>query len=69
MSSFTLHINDGSAKAQTFIDFLRDYVKDNVFVDIEDFPNETTLKSIKDIEKGNVFQAKDADDLFKQLDL
>ena len=58
MSSYTIHINDGNAKAQTFINFLRDYVKDNVFVEIEEVPNETTRKAIEDARQGKLHKVK-----------
>lgn len=67
MSSYTIHINDKSTKAQTFINFLRDYVKDNVFIEIEELPNETTRKAIEEARRGKLHKVESVKHLFDSI--
>ena len=67
MSSYTIHINERSAKAQTFINFLQDYAMDNNFINIEKIPNETTRKAIEDARQGKLHKAESVKHLFDSI--
>ena len=68
MATYTLSINEKSDKAKNFLKFLEDYARDNRFVQIEKMPNKITLEAIRDVEEGRTYEAKDVNDLFRQLE-
>jgi antitoxin component of RelBE/YafQ-DinJ toxin-antitoxin module len=62
----TITIKENSKQAKSIIE----YLKTLPFVTIhknEKIPNATTIKAMKDAEKGIVFAAKNTDDLIKKL--
>jgi hypothetical protein len=65
MAAYTIEINESSAKAKHFKQFIEDYAKDNAFVSIEKAPNTVTRKTIEDARKGKTFKAKNAKSLFR----
>ncbi len=67
MATYTLNINERSSKAKTFIKFLQDYAKDNVFIDFEKVPNNVTKKAIDDARKGKLYKSKDVKELFDNI--
>ncbi len=68
MCTLTLKIDESNSKAKEFLLYVENFAKNNKFVDISHFPNNETLKSFEDVKNGNIFNAKDSDDLFKQLE-
>ncbi len=65
MSSFAIDINDKSSKAKTFLKLLKDYARNNEFVNLEEISNEVTIKAIDDVRKEKVIPVDDIDGLFQ----
>ena len=68
MCTLTIKIDESNSKAKEFLLYVENFAKNNDFVDVSHTPNEETLKSFDDAKNGNLFMAKDSDDLFKQLE-
>lgn len=67
MASYTIEINERSEKAKRFLEFLKDYVKDNSFVQLEETPNKVTQRAIEDARKGKTYKAKTPKALFDSI--
>lgn len=67
MASYIIEINEGSEKAKHFIEFLKDYTKDNSFVQLANTPNITTRKAITDARKGKTYKADSVKALFDSI--
>lgn len=67
MASYTIDINEQDKKGKRFIEFLKDYVNDNQFVELEKVPNKTTRLAIKEARKGEVHEVESVKALFDSI--
>jgi len=69
MATHTILINDSTNKTKHLLGLIKEMARSekNIEVDPAKSPNQETLEAIKDVENGNVFRAKDTEDLFMQL--
>ncbi len=69
MATHTIIINDSTNKTKHLLGLIIEMAKSekNIEVDPAKNPNRETLEAIKDAEIGNVFRAKNTEDLFMQL--
>ncbi len=68
MCTLTLKIDERDSKAKEFLLYVENFAKKNDFVEVWHTPNNETKQAIEDIENGNVFETKNVDDLFRQLE-
>ena len=67
MATHTIIINTKSIKAKYLLNLIKEISKDDNNIAVDPMPNKVTLKAIEDAKSDKVFKAKDADDLFNQL--
>lgn len=69
MGTITVKINARSKKAKHLLGLIEELAKTDKGVQVYNSPppNKTTLKAMKDAEKGKVKDAKDLDELFSNL--
>ncbi len=67
MATYTIDIDENSSKAKHFLDFIKDYARDNTFIHLEKIPNSTTRKAIDDAQKGKLTKARSVNELFDSI--
>jgi uncharacterized protein YfdQ (DUF2303 family) len=67
MATYLLDINEHNKKAKRFLEFLKDYARDNRFIEMEEAPNKTTQKAIDEVRKGKIHKAESVKALFESV--
>lgn len=68
MATVTVKINNKSKRGKHLIALLTDMAKHGKDIQLENVPNDETVKAIKDARAKKGFKAENVDDLFKQLE-
>lgn len=68
MATVTVTINSKSKRGKHLIALLSDMAKQGNDIQLENVPNDETVKAIKDARAKKGFKAENVDDLFKQLE-
>jgi len=68
MATVTVKINNKSKRGKHLIALLTDMAKHGKDIQLENVPNDETVKAIRDARAKKGFKAENVDDLFKQLE-
>lgn len=67
MATYTIDIDENNSKAKHFLNFIRDYARDNTFIHLEKMPNSATRKAIDAAHKGKLTKANSVNELFDSI--
>jgi len=68
MANVTVKINSKSKRGKHLIDLLTELAKDGNDIQLENVPNDETVKAIINARAKKGFKAENVDDLFRQLE-
>lgn len=68
MATVTVKINSKSKRGKHLIELLTELAKDGNDIQLENMPNDETIKAIMDARAKKGFKADNVDDLFRQLE-
>jgi len=68
MATVTVKINSKTKRGKHLIALLSDMAKHGNDIQLENVPNDETVKAINDARAKKGFKAQNVDDLFKQLE-